>query len=139
MADDQQQGRGDSRAAARVRRAQQREEWERSQGAHALQPAASAQRRLAGTGHITEEFANALGALLDAAARLPVCDRAAKLHAGLHRIVDAADAAQAEAGARSLVDASQRALRDDPWMRFHEAALHLAASLERYGATAQRR
>lgn len=133
MADDQQQRRGiDSRTAARVRRARQREEWERSRGALGpMRRAMSEDGCGSGGGHLTEEFASALGAAIDAAARLPVCDRAAKLHAGLHRVAEAVDIAQAQAGARSLVEASQQALLEDPWMRFHDAAVRLAASLER--------
>lgn len=114
------QPRGDRRAAARVRREQQREQWERATDTQPQDAAPSAQD------HVSEAFASAFGAVLDAAARLPVCDRAAKLHASLHRITEAADAAHAREAVRALVRASELALQDDPWTRFHVAAMHMA-------------
>jgi hypothetical protein len=115
--------RGDSRAAARIRREQQRQQWERAMNPGPRE-APSAQD------HVSEAFASALGALLDAAARLPVCDRAAKLHASLHRITEAADTAQVREAVRALMRASELALQDDPWTRFHAAAMRMAAAVD---------
>ena len=120
------QPRGDSRAAARVRREQQRQQWERAMD---TQP----RRAPSAQDHVSEAFASAVGALLEAAARLPVCDRAAKLHAAVHRITEAADAAQAREAVRALVRASELALQDDPWTRFHVAAMHIAAVVDGSG------
>ena len=76
----------------------------------------------AGPDHITDAFAQALGALIDAACGLPICDRAAKLHAALTQLSHAADRAAACAAARALFTASEQALDHDPWLRFHHAA-----------------
>ena len=79
--------------------------------------------------HISEAFAQALGALIDASGRLPVCDRSAKLFAALTQLAEAGDAATACAAARRLVLASSLALDEDPWVRFHRAASQANATL----------
>jgi hypothetical protein len=66
---------------------------------------------------------------MDAASRLPTCDRAAKLHAALHRLADADDHRDATQAATNLVASSAAALKEDPWMQFHIAALRMAAAL----------
>jgi hypothetical protein len=83
----------------------------------------------AGPTHISESFAQALGALIDASHHLPVCDRAAKLDAALTRLANAEDKPAACEAARALAAASQLALEDDPWFRFHRAANEAVATL----------
>jgi hypothetical protein len=122
MADEQQRS-GDSRAASRARRAQQREEWERLGGVWLAAP--HSEHR-----HVTETFAVALGALLQAAAVLPTSVRATQLQARLARISAAANSAHARESVRALIEASELTVRQDPWMRFHLAALHLAAVMD---------
>jgi len=119
MANDQRPRDDDSRASNRVRPVQQREQREQSQDA-----------TFAAQDHVTERFAAALGALIQAAAALPVCDRAAKLHAIMMRISDAPDSMHARDSVAALVDASELAVSEDPWRRFHLAALHVAAAVE---------
>jgi hypothetical protein len=53
---------------------------------------------------------------------LPLCDRSAKLQAGITRLADAADRHQACVAARALLSASEVALSDNPWWRVHRAA-----------------
>ena len=79
--------------------------------------------------HLSERFAQALGALIDASLRLPVCDRAAKLSAGLDRLSNATDKSAACEASRALLTASEQALEEDPWFRFHQAATAAAATL----------
>lgn len=76
-----------------------------------------------------ESVARVLVALTDASSRLPVCDRAAKLHAALARLRSAGDTLTVSAAARSLLVESELALEDDPWLRFHRAATEAAATL----------
>jgi hypothetical protein len=59
-----------------------------------------------------------LNALQRAAAKLPMCDRAAKLHAALKHIVET-DASARPAALAALLQASKLALAEDPWLRFH--------------------
>jgi hypothetical protein len=64
-------------------------------------------------------FAVELEAVLFAASKLPVCDRAAKLHALVTRMRHAAEtAAGAGAAADALAFAAAAALADDPWVQF---------------------
>ena len=66
-----------------------------------------------------------------AAARLPVCDGAARLHALLARIVTAMEnEASPRDDAKELVLAAADALEGDPWVQFERAAraLHVAVS-----------
>jgi len=57
--------------------------------------------------------------VLDAARRLPVCDRAAKLHALIARLqYDARTGATTAAVADALAAAATEALVDDPWVQF---------------------
>ena len=104
----------DSEAAPRRRFAQQ-QSWEET--------------RPAAPDHLFEGFAQALGALIIAAHRLPVCDRAAKLYAALNRLANAGDKAAAWDAARALVAASELALEEDPWFRFHRNATEAAATI----------
>src|SRR3954468_15466450 len=63
-----------------------------------------------------------LDEVLDAARRLPVCDRAAKLHALIARLQDAVDqGATTAAVADALAVAAIDALVDDPWVQFEAA------------------
>ena len=101
--------------AARRRRQQQQQSWEQS--------------HIAGPDHISEGFAQALGALIDASLRLPICDRGAKLSAGLTRLANASDKPAACEAARALLTASEGALEEDPWFRFHRAASEAVAAL----------
>jgi hypothetical protein len=101
--------------AARRRRQELQQRWEQ---AHA-----------AGPDHISEGFAQALGALIDASGRLPVGDLSARLNAALTRLADAADKPAACAAARALLRASELALEEDPWFRFHGAATKAVATL----------
>ena len=60
--------------------------------------------------------------VLDAARRLPVCHRAAKLHALIARLQDAVDTgATTDAVADALAEAAFEALVDDPWVQFEAA------------------
>ena len=106
--------RTDTEAARRRRHALQ-QRWEQS---HA-----------AGPDHISEGFAQALGALIYASGLLPVCDRSAKLNAAITRVANAADKPAACAAARALLAASELALEQDPWFRFHQTATEVAATL----------
>jgi hypothetical protein len=100
--------------AARRRRLEQQQAWEQGH---------------ASADHISEGFAQALGALIIAAHRLPVCDRAAKLYAALNRLANAADKAAAWDAALALLAASELALEEDPWFRFHRSATEAVATL----------
>jgi hypothetical protein len=66
-----------------------------------------------------------LDELLAAAARLPVCDSAAKLHALLGRVVQSAQtgslAADVLPAARALASAATASLAHDPWVQFEAA------------------
>ena len=101
--------------AARHRRQELQQRWEQS---HTARP-----------DHISEGFAHALGALIYASGRLPICDRSAKLNAAVTRLANAADKPAACAAARALHLASARALEEDPWFRFHHAATEAVATL----------
>jgi hypothetical protein len=99
--------------AARTRRREQQREWEQTHRGN----------------HLSEAFAQALGRLLDSAKRLPQCDRSAKLHGRIGRLVDAADTHQACVAARELVSATTLALSDDPWWRVHGAAIDMLGTV----------
>jgi len=101
--------------AARRRRRQLQHCWEAS---HSLP-----------VEHPSEQFAQALGALVESAHRLPVCDRSARLHAAVNRLADASDRTTACVAARAVVTASKLALDNDPWFRFHRAAADAVATL----------
>ena len=101
--------------AARRRRHELQQRWEQS--------------HTAGLEHISDGFAQALGALIHASARLPICDRSATLHAGVTRLANAADKPAACAAARALATAAEQALEEDPWFRFHHAATEAVATL----------
>lgn len=103
--------------AARRRRREQQQEWEQSNPA------------TRGPDFISEAFAQALGALIDASRALPVCDRSARLHAAIARLVDAGDKAAACTAARALRAASELALEEDAWFRFHRAAAEAVTAL----------
>jgi hypothetical protein len=62
--------------------------------------------------------------VLAAARRLPVCDRAAKLHALVTRLVQAHPAGDVASAAEALADASAAALADDPWAQFAKLTRH---------------
>jgi len=95
--------------AIRARRRRQQRQWEkRSDTSPVLD-------------HIGDDFAQILGALIDAAARLPECARSAVLHAALARLAEANDRNAACEAVRALLKASRQALMDDPWFRFHLA------------------
>src|SRR5829696_7641665 len=106
MTNGQDRRRTDTQAAQR-RRHELQQQWEQS---HASRD------------HLPEGFAQTLGALVDGSRHLPVCDRSAKLVAGLTRLANAADTPAAYAAARALLVASELALAEDPWFRFHRAA-----------------
>src|SRR5215204_3865890 len=93
--------------AARRRRHELQQGWEQSHASH---------------GHLSERFAQTLGALVDISRRLPLCDRSAKLIAALTRLAEAADKPAAYAAARALLAASELALAEDPWFRFYRTA-----------------
>lgn len=114
MNDEPDRRRSDTEAARRRRQAQQHS-WERWQAT--------------GSDHLSEGFAEALEALIETSGRLPVCDRSAKLFAALTKLAGAADQAAACAAARRLVSASSLALAEDPWDRFHRAAMQAEATL----------
>jgi hypothetical protein len=120
-----QERRAQSPQAARERRMQQRSDWEHQHGSN--QPNSPALER----DHLSETFASALGALVDAAWRLPAGEQSAGLHQALKRIGEAADHDAAHAAALALVSEAEQALGDDPWVRFHKAALHLVAVIDR--------
>ena len=103
--------------AARQRRNEQQQSWEESHPQD--------------SDHISERFAQALGALIDASRRLPVCNRSATLHAALTGFCNADNRAAARAAARRLLDESELALEEDPWFRFHRAASEAEATLGR--------
>jgi hypothetical protein len=113
---------------ARERRMRQREAWEHSP--HPETPSTSPDAAGAGAReHLNDAFASALGAVVDAASRLPPGDLATSLQAGLSRISETASRDDARAAVRALVEASHDALREDPWVRVHVAALELDATL----------
>ena len=67
--------------------------------------------------------------VLDAARKLPVCDRAAKLHALIARLQDAVDTgATTAAVADALAAAAIDALVDDPWVQFEAAVRRFKAA-----------
>jgi hypothetical protein len=69
--------------------------------------------------------------VLDAARRLPVCDRAAKLHALIARLQDAVDQGTATAEVADALAASAiDALVDDPWVQFEAAVRRFKAAQE---------
>ena len=115
MSNERERRRTDSESA-RHRRDEQQHSWEQAAHAH-------------GFDHISESFAQALGALIDASRRLPVCDRAAKLHTALARLWNAYDKAAACDAAHELLEESLQALEEDPWFRFHRAAAEAEATL----------
>jgi hypothetical protein len=101
--------------AARRRRHEQQRSWEQ---VHTTRP-----------DHLSENFAQALGALVDTSFRLPICDRGAKLEAALSRLVNAPDRPAACDAARALLAASELALEEDPWFRFYRAASHAVTTI----------
>jgi hypothetical protein len=107
--------RSDTEAAHR-RRQELQQRWEQS---HTTGP----------DDHITERFALALGGLIDASGRLPVCARSAKLNAAISRLTNAPNKPAACAAARALLGESELALEADPWFRFHRAATEAVATL----------
>jgi hypothetical protein len=62
-----------------------------------------------------------------------VCDRAAKLHAALNRLANTSDKVAAREAAHALLAASELALEDDPWFRFHRSAMEAVATLSEAG------
>jgi hypothetical protein len=61
--------------------------------------------------------------VLQAALRLPVCDRAAKLHALIARVMNAIETGSPVGPvAEALASAATEALADDPWVQFESAA-----------------
>lgn len=67
-----------------------------------------------------------LAELMRAAAKLPVCDGSAKLHAHIARVVDdLTHQRDASASLATLVRAAGNALDADPWVRFERAARRL--------------
>jgi hypothetical protein len=114
MSDERERRHTDSEAARRRRREQQAQ-WETL---HRI-----------GADHISEAFAQTLGALIAASGALPLCDRSAKLNAAVTRLAHAADKPQACAAARALLTAAELALHEDPWVRFHAAATEAVATL----------
>jgi len=73
-----------------------------------------------------QEFLGALNAVRATAARLPSCDRAARLHALLARVGSQTDNGSAVAtSATELVRLAVAALEDDPWVQFEKAARRL--------------
>jgi len=66
--------------------------------------------------------------VLDAARKLPVCDRAAKLHALIARLQDAVDTGATAAVADALAAAAIDALVDDPWVQFEAAVRRFKAA-----------
>ena len=67
--------------------------------------------------------------VLDAARRLPVCDRAAKLHALIARLQHAVQTGETTAtAAAALAAAAIDALADDPWVQFEATVRHLIAN-----------
>jgi hypothetical protein len=72
-----------------------------------------------------QELLAALEAAHAAAARLPPCDRAARLHALLTRIQPTIDDSTTAASASELARAAVAALEDDPWAQFELAARRL--------------
>src|SRR4051812_25487885 len=117
-----QERRAQSPQAARERRTQQRSDWEHQHGFD--RPSSPEQEP-----HISETFASALGALVDAAWRLPAGERSPKLQEAMKRIGEATDHNAAHAAALTLISEAEQALGDHPWVRFHTAALHLLTVL----------
>jgi hypothetical protein len=72
-----------------------------------------------------QELLAALDAARTAAARLPVCDGATRLHALLTRIRPAAESSALAASASELARAAAAALDDDPWVQFEVAVRRL--------------
>ena len=71
-----------------------------------------------------------LDELLRAAAKLPVCDGAAKLHALLARVEDLIEQRQDPTSSiESLARAATEALDRDPWVQFERAAERLRSAL----------
>jgi len=101
--------------ASRRRRLEQQQAWEQAQAL--------------GPDHISEGFAQALGKIIYASGRLPVCHRSAKVDAAVTRLADAADKTAACVAARALLAVSTQALEEDPWFRFHRAATEAVATL----------
>jgi hypothetical protein len=111
---------------ARERRVQQREAWELS--SHPDESERPSTGNPEGE-YVDESFATALGAVVDAALRLPRNDKATALQARLARITETSSRDDARQAARALVEATHDALREDPWVRVHLAALELDAAL----------
>jgi hypothetical protein len=66
--------------------------------------------------------------VLQAALRLPVCDRAAKLHALIARVTNAIETGSPIGPvADALASAATEALTDDPWVQFDSAARRFKA------------
>src|SRR6478672_7438952 len=66
--------------------------------------------------------------VLEAARRLPVCDRAAKIHALIARLQYAVSTGAATTTvAEALATAAADALVDDPWVQFETAVRRLRA------------
>ncbi|HUR36052.1 MAG TPA: hypothetical protein VM032_19755 [Vicinamibacterales bacterium] len=66
--------------------------------------------------------------LEDLARHLPACDQAAKLHALIARLAEAASSGESLAPvADALASAASEALVHDPWVRFEAAARRLKA------------
>ncbi|MGE0451639.1 MAG: hypothetical protein AB7Q29_18845 [Vicinamibacterales bacterium] len=73
-----------------------------------------------------------------AAAKLPVCDGAARLHALLGRVIAAVEKGESpQPGADELVQAAAAALEGDPWTQFERAAraLHTAVVMNAPSST----
>jgi hypothetical protein len=66
--------------------------------------------------------------LIEAAGRLPVCDRAAKLHALIARLIHVTSTGGSIAPvANALAAAAVEALLDDPWVQFEMASRRFTA------------
>lgn len=71
----------------------------------------------------------ALDDLLRTAAKLPVCDGAAKLHALVARVQSVIEQQQDPLRTtEALARAATEALEHDPWVQFERAAQHLLAA-----------
>jgi hypothetical protein len=118
--DEQHERRRRNPDTARARRVAQQQQWEHHRPAQTT----------GSDSHITDAFAAALGAVVEAGTRLPDCDRAARLHAGLKRISETDNRAQARQAVGALLQTSEEAIAEDPWMRFHLAVLRLVDTIE---------
>lgn len=69
-----------------------------------------------------------LRAVLEASRRLPLCDRAAKLHALVVRVVETIDSPTPLPAIDTLASAALEALADDPWFQFNAAVERLRSA-----------